>query len=73
LAAVNKSFRCIMRFPFIGGVWETDNPEFTSMRTWPIQGFENHLIFYRLSDAGIEIVRVLHGSRDLETIFGPAW
>ena len=29
----------------------------------------NYLIFYRLVDNGIEIVRVLHGSRDLPSQF----
>lgn len=30
----------------------------------------NYVIFYRPTDGGIEVVRVLHGARDLETIFG---
>ena len=29
----------------------------------------NYLIFYRLMNNGIEIVRVLHGSRDLPSQF----
>ena len=29
-----------------------------------------YIIFYHLVTDGIEIVRVLHGSRDLESIFG---
>ena len=30
----------------------------------------NYIIFYRISGTDIEIVRVLHGARDIETIFG---
>lgn len=29
----------------------------------------NHVIFYRPSPNGIEVVRVLHGKRDIEAIF----
>lgn len=30
---------------------------------------ESYVIFYRLIDDGIEIVRVLHGARDIENLF----
>jgi toxin ParE1/3/4 len=33
---------------------------------WPIKGFANYLIFYRMRSNSIEIVRVLHGARDIE-------
>jgi toxin ParE1/3/4 len=36
------------------------------LRGFPV---DNYLIFYRQVDAGIEIVRVLHGARDLEALF----
>lgn len=39
------------------------------VRFWPIKGFENYLIFYRPTDRGIEMVRVLHGARDINAVF----
>jgi toxin ParE1/3/4 len=30
---------------------------------------KNYLIFYRPIEAGIEIVRILHGSQDIERVF----
>lgn len=30
---------------------------------------DSYLIFYRQTDAGIDIVRVLHGARDVEYLF----
>lgn len=36
------------------------------LRRWRVQDFENYLIFYRVFDDRIEIVRVLHGARDIE-------
>ena len=37
------------------------------VRSWPLG---NYLIFYRISDVGVEILRVLHGTRDISTLFG---
>ncbi len=36
---------------------------------WFVQGFERHLIFYRVLDDEVEILRVLHAARDIEGIF----
>ncbi len=30
---------------------------------------QNYLIFYRAASEGVEIVRVLHGARDLDALF----
>ena len=35
------------------------------LRMHPVRGFERHLVFYRERDDGIEVVRVLHGARDI--------
>ena len=31
----------------------------------------DYIIFYRTIDSGVEVVRVLHGRRDIEGILGP--
>lgn len=36
-----------------------------NVRMWRVPGFEKHLIFYRPVADGIEVIRVLHASRDL--------
>ena len=36
---------------------------------WPIPRFEKYLIFYRFNDDTLEVIRVLHGARDLTRIF----
>ena len=35
---------------------------------WPVASFEDYLIFYRPTKRGIDVVRVLHGARDLRRI-----
>lgn len=32
---------------------------------WPVPRFENWLIFYRIDDETLTVVRVLHGAREL--------
>jgi toxin ParE1/3/4 len=39
------------------------------LRSFP---FGNYLLFYRRSDNGIEVVRVLHGARDIPALFSAA-
>jgi toxin ParE1/3/4 len=36
------------------------------LRSFPV---ENYVIFYFIIDGGVEIVRVLHGRREIEAIF----
>ena len=36
-----------------------------NVRMWRVPGFAKHLIFYRPTAQGIEVIRVLHASRDL--------
>jgi toxin ParE1/3/4 len=44
------------------------NPRLSGLRQWPIRGFSNYLIFYLTTEEAVEVVRVLHGARDLERI-----
>jgi toxin ParE1/3/4 len=46
------------------------HPELAQVRSWPIPGFEKHVIFYRVAEGGVDVLRVLQASRDLERIFG---
>ena len=39
------------------------------VRRWTVHGFPAYVIFYRPIEDGIEVVRVLHGARDIEALF----
>jgi hypothetical protein len=39
------------------------------MRRWPVKDFEKVLLFYFPLSDGVELVRVVHGSRDLDRLF----
>jgi toxin ParE1/3/4 len=70
LAAAEKSFRQLARSSKMGAAGEFTSPHLAGIRRWRVSGFENYLIFYRPRDDGVEIVRVLHGARNIDSIFG---
>ena len=67
--AVEKSLELLLAMPEIGHPWETEVPRYAGLRWWAVKGFRNHLIFYRPVSEGIDVLRVLHGGRDLENLF----
>jgi toxin ParE1/3/4 len=64
--AFDESIERLRQFPQIGTVCKFRNPALQGLRRWFVKGFEKYLIFYRLTDT-IEIMRLLHSSRDMET------
>jgi toxin ParE1/3/4 len=66
--AAATTFTNLARMPNMGERRESSNPRLEGLRIWRIQGFENHLIFYRPLEDGIEIVRVLHAARDIDSV-----
>jgi toxin ParE1/3/4 len=52
----------------IGERWLSANPRLDGLSVWRIEGFEKHLIFYRAAADGIEIIRFLHGARDIDSV-----
>lgn len=65
LEAAYDSFEFLAENPFTGRCRMEFGYE--GLRSWRVQGFKKYLIFYRTSSSGIQIWRVLHGSRDLPT------
>ena len=69
LHASNLSFQALAQMPELGAQRSFRNPRFSSVRAWPVKGFERYLIFYRPLTDGAEILRVIHGARDIERLF----
>jgi toxin ParE1/3/4 len=65
--AANATFSKIASMPGIGERWQSANPRLTELRVRRIEGFEKHLIFYRPAADGIDIIRVLHSARDIDS------
>ena len=71
LGAVQEAYNFICENPEAGPHGHNLNRQLQGLRRWPVPGFENYLVFYRLVDDWVEIVRALHGARDIEALFEP--
>ena len=69
IRAARADMRKLAEMPGMGARREFSNPRLKDLRSWPISGFRNYLIFYLPITGGIEVIRVLHGARDLKRIF----
>jgi toxin ParE1/3/4 len=63
--AYDAALPLIEKFPEAGGRLLLEGHEHLDFRYVRPNGFDWYLIFYRLTDTTIEVVRVLHASRDL--------
>jgi toxin ParE1/3/4 len=70
LVATQRAFEKLGTMPELAGRCESENPALAELRVWQVPGFRKYLIFYRVISNGIEIKRVIHGARDLESLFG---
>ena len=70
LDAAESTFVFVSQNPEIGALCKFESSQAEKVRFWPIKGFEKYLMFYQPLSNGIEIVRILHGARDLEVILG---
>lgn len=69
LDAAQATFERLVAMPALGAPGRLRHPALAHVRVWRVTGFRNHLIFYRPTDSGIEVLRVLHGKRDLDALF----
>jgi toxin ParE1/3/4 len=61
--AINEKLQLLARHPHAGEI----RPDLgRDVRAFPMG---NYIIFYRPSEQGIELLRVLHGSRDIPEVF----
>ncbi len=68
LEAAEATFSDLAAMPGMGKVREVRNPRLSGLRQWRVVGFEKYLIFYRVSEEALEVLRVLYGTRDLDRI-----
>ena len=54
--------------PKLVGVRSLSAPALVSLRVFHVSGFEKMLVFYLPRPDGVELLRVVHGSRNLRTL-----
>lgn len=65
IEAIDAALRRLADTPEIGRLREFRSPRLVGLRSWPVPDFDKHLIFYRVAEDLVEVVRVVHGARDL--------
>lgn len=65
LREAEATLRRLAEFPGTGARYEADDPLFEGLRVSPISRFKKYVVCYRPIEGGIEVLRVLHGARDV--------
>ncbi|MEH1819435.1 MAG: type II toxin-antitoxin system RelE/ParE family toxin [Nostoc sp.] len=68
LNAAEVTFAQLVKTPGMGKVTQLVVSTLGEIRQWRIKDFQDYLIFYRIQDTTIEILRVFHGARDLADV-----
>lgn len=70
LQAADQAFHTLAAMPTLGSICDSRRPALAGLRLWSIRGFPKFLILYRPLADGIEVVRVVHGRRNIDRLFG---
>lgn len=66
--AARSTFRDLVETPGMGPAISSRSPKLKGLRKWAIHGFLNYVVYYRVHVDSLEIVRVLHGRRNVYRI-----
>jgi toxin ParE1/3/4 len=66
-AAIGETLQFLAEYP---GAGQERSELADRLRSLPVRRYRNFVVFYRPTHDGIEVIRVLHGARDLRRIFG---
>ncbi|MGH8651196.1 MAG: type II toxin-antitoxin system RelE/ParE family toxin [Burkholderiales bacterium] len=72
LDAIEQASSILSTTPEIGSSRYFHHPELHGLRFYPLKRYEKYLLFYRTVEEEhvVEIARIIHGARDLPTLFG---
>ena len=68
-AAVAETCKLLFKQPRSGSVYRSGILHLKGMRRMPVKGFEKFMMFYLPTANGVDIVRVLHGARNIQRVF----
>ena len=64
----HSAFELLAKMPLMGSARRFRREALKGLRVWRIAGFEKYLVVYRPQRAGVEVIRVLHGAREIERL-----
>jgi toxin ParE1/3/4 len=68
-AAVEDTLALLVVQPRMGTARRFRKPLLAGVRVCVVKGWDKHLIFYRPLQHAIDVLRILHGARDIERLF----
>ena len=67
--AVERDLARLAEMPGLGSPRAFQHTRLAGIRMWPVTGFTHYLIFYRVVDDVLQILRVLHAAQDYTRFF----
>lgn len=67
---VYSAFQLLARMPNMGSARRFRREGLKGLRLWRVPHFGKYLVVYRPRPDGVEIIRVLHGARNIERLMG---
>ncbi len=68
-AELEYTVSLLVGVPEMGALRSFGNSALAGIRLWPIKGFEKYLLVYRVSRETLDVIRVVHGARNLPALF----
>jgi plasmid stabilization system protein ParE len=68
VTSVFAAFESVAESPGHGSPKHFPNPGLAGVRSWPVSGFPNHLIYYQTHAEAVIILGVMHGARNVPRI-----
>ena len=69
LESVETDLKRLAEFPELGTKRTFRNPRFQAIRIWRVEKYTSYVIFYKIVEDRIEIIRLLHVAREVENLF----
>src|SRR5436309_3849221 len=66
--AVDATLRKIHKHPNRHPRYEFSHPRLQNVRKRSVIGFPKYLVFYHVTSNAVEVIRVLHGARDIPSV-----
>jgi toxin ParE1/3/4 len=66
--AIEASVQALLDTPVVGQLWNAPDLRLQGMRFTTVNRYRNFLVFFRPTSTGVDVFRVIHGTRELERI-----
>ncbi len=67
--SIQETLNLLATHPSLGTKTHFQNVHLKGTRFFPVKSFEHHILFYKQTPRGLDVLRVVHGARDMEHLF----